>query len=159
MTQKKHKSNYFRGDVWFDKKVDAHTRAALQEKEAEFKQTHKYATDEQLLDYVRAFAEKHGYTPNCDEIIGGAFIARRWGDWMAVVTAAGLPKPSGKSPIMKKRDIYKQEFKRQARLFQQERREQKRQKVERTTVICEDNNDERKEIDADGSECCRKESD
>lgn len=148
MTQKKHKANYFRGDVWFDKKVDARTRAALQEKEAEFKQTHKYATDEQLLDYVRAFAEKHGYTPNCDEIIGGVFIARRWGDWMAVVAAAGLPKPSGKSPIMKKRDIYKQEFKRQARLFKQERREKKKPKVS-TTVTCEDNNNERKENDSD----------
>jgi len=127
------------------KKVDARTRAALQEKEAEFKQTHKYAADEQLLDYVRTFAEKHGYTPNCDEIIGGVFIARRWGNRMAVVAAAGPPKPCVKSPIMKKRDIYKQEFKRQARLFQQERRAQKKAQVERTTVISEDNNDERKE--------------
>lgn len=132
MAQKKHNKNYFRGDVWFNKKVDARTRAALQEKEAEFKQTHKYATDEQLLDYVRAFAEKHGCTPNHDEIIGGSFIARRWGDWNAVVTAAGLPNPSGKSPILEKRDIYKQEFKRQALLFQQERREQKKQKLKET---------------------------
>ena len=148
MAQRKHNKNYFRGDVWFDKKVDARTRAALQETEAEFKHTHKNATDEQLLDYVRTFAEKHGYTPNCDEIIGGFFIAMRWGDWMAVVAAAGLPKPCGKSPIMKKRDIYKQEFKRQARLFQQERREKKKPKVS-TTVTCEDNNNERKENDTD----------
>ena len=149
MAQRKHNKNYFRGDVWFDKKVDARTRAALQEKEAEFKHTHKNATDEQLLEYIRAFAEEHGYTPNPDEIIGGAFIAKRWGGWMEALTVAGLPKPNGKSPILKKRDIYKQEFKRQTRLFKEERKNQKTAKQTSNPLMCEDNKNERKETDAD----------
>ena len=118
------KQNYFRGDQWFQAKVNARVREALAQKEAQFEIDHNHDTDEELLEYVCAFAKKLGRTPNASEIIGGQYIYRRFGRWENVVSRARLPVP-WKAPAPINRLIFKEEYKRQAALFQQERRDSK----------------------------------
>ena len=125
----KGKNNYFRGDLWFDKQVDERTRKALQQRQKDFTKEHADDTDEQLLTYVRKVAAEFGYTPNAGEIIGGEYISRRFGNWDRVIALCGLPKPGKMRPIME-RAIYKQEFKRQASLFKQERQAVQQEKVQ-----------------------------
>ncbi len=121
------KKQRFRGDVWFDQQVEQRTKKALHQKQIEFASAHKEDTNEQLLTYVRQAALELGYTPNAGEMIGGEYISSRFGNWGQVVQAAGL-SPQGKLRDIKKRQIYKEEFKRQAALFKRERREQKEEK-------------------------------
>lgn len=120
----------FHGDVWFQEKVNGRVKLALERQNAEFARAHRADTDQQLLDYIRDFAGELGRTPNSCEIIGGAYIGRRFGDWAAAVEAAGLPRPSA-PPQPTRRLIYKREFKRQAALFQRERREAKERRKAR----------------------------
>ena len=68
----------------------------------------------ELLDYVRGEAARLGMTPNAGEIIGGHFIAVRFGCWKNVVTAAGLVPPKKQKPLPK-RQIFKEELRCQAR--------------------------------------------
>lgn len=121
------KRNYFKGDQWFQAKVNARVREALAQKEAQFEIDHNHDTDEELLEYVCAFAKKLGRTPNASEIIGGQYIYRRFGRWENVVSRARLPVP-WKAPAPTNRLIFKEEYKRQAALFQQERRDSKEER-------------------------------
>lgn len=114
----------FRGDQWFNKKTEGRTKEALRKRNAEFAREHSGTSDEELLEYVREQAERLGFTPNAGEIIGGEYISSRFGGWNSVVALAGLRAPKGQPPITK-RQIYKEEFKRQARLFKKEREAQK----------------------------------
>ena len=125
---KRERPLYFHGDQWFNKKVEGRTREALSRCNSEFCAAHRADSDEALLCYVRGEAVRLGFTPNAVEIIGGAYIASRFGGWAKVVAAAGL-RPPGRAAEFTKRKIYKEEFKRQAKLFKQERevaREQRR---------------------------------
>ncbi|MFQ9916632.1 MAG: homing endonuclease associated repeat-containing protein [Flavonifractor plautii] len=95
---------YFTGDQKLSKKLIGRTKEALRQRNVQFAQTHGDASDEELLDYVRGEAARLGMTPNAGEIIGGHFIAVRFGCWKNVVTAAGWsrrrsrsPSPSGRS--------------------------------------------------------------
>ena len=81
---------YFTGDQKLSKKLIGRTKEALRQRNVQFAQTHGDASDEELLDYVRGEAARLGMTPNAGEIIGGHFIAVRFGCWKNVVTAAGL---------------------------------------------------------------------
>lgn len=133
------KRNYFRGDIWFHEKVSARTKASLEQQEKQFAVDHKDDTDEQLLIYLREFTAKLGHTPNPGEIIGGQYLHRRFGNWENAVNAAGLLQP-GKKAQPTNRMIYKEEYKRQAALFQQERadsreeRQAKRQEASRIAL-------------------------
>lgn len=124
MGKKRHGKNCFRGDEWFNAKVARRTYDAIPQMHRQFAMSHTNASDEELLEYVRQQAALMGCTPNACEIIGGAFIAARFGSWQSVVSAAGLARPGDAAPL-EKRYIYKQEFKRQARLLQQEREAKK----------------------------------
>ena len=119
--KKKHKKLYFRGDEWFNAKVAARTREALPRLNKQFALAHFSDSDEELLEYIRQQAKSIGRTANACEVIGGKFIARRLGNWCNAVQAAGLPRPGDVIPL-EKRAIYKQEFKRQAQLFKEERK-------------------------------------
>lgn len=110
----------FRGDRWFNKRVEGRTKEALRRRETEFAQTHADASDEALLDYVRSEAARLGVTPNAGEIIGGKYISSRLGGWNRVVAASGLKPPRKQKPIAS-RQIFKEEFQVQARLFKRER--------------------------------------
>ena len=79
---------YFTGDQKLSKKLIGRTKEALRQRNVQFAQTHGDASDEELLDYVRGEAARLGMTPNAGEIIGGHFIAVRFGCWKNVVTAA-----------------------------------------------------------------------
>lgn len=114
----------FHGDQWFNKKTEGRTKEALRKRNAEFAREHSGTSDEELLEYVREQAGRLGFTPNAGEIIGGEYISSRFGGWNSVVALAGLRAPKGQPPITK-RQIYKEEFKRQARLFKKEREAQK----------------------------------
>ena len=121
------KKNYFRGDEWFQQKVHIRVKEALAQKEVQFAEDHKEDTDDQLLDYLVLFFRKYRYTPNPGEIVGGQYLYRRFGNWENAVCRARLPKPGKQAPLTK-RMIYKEEFKRQADLFQQERRDGKEER-------------------------------
>lgn len=111
---KKKKQPYFRGDEWFNRKVGMRTREALDRQNAQFAVDHGTDSEESLLTYVRQAAKCLGHTPNAGELIGGAYIAARLGGWEKVVAAAGLREP-GMQPVLTNRQIYKEEFRRQAR--------------------------------------------
>ena len=96
---------YFTGDQKLSKKLIGRTKEALRQRNVQFAQTHGDASDEELLDYVRGEAARLGMTPNAGEIIGGHFIAVRFGCWKNVVTQKPLPK----------RQIFKEELRCQAR--------------------------------------------
>ena len=119
------KANCFRGDQWFDKKVHARVTVALEQKHQRFIQDNKNTPDYLLLEYVRQCAKVLGHTPGSGEVIGGDYIAARFGNWFCVIEAAGLHRP-GKQPPLTKRFIYQQEYKLQAKQFKQEREEQKK---------------------------------
>lgn len=104
---------YFTGDQRFSKKLIGRTKEVLRQRNVQFAEAHGDASDEALLDYVRSEAARFGMTPNAGEIIGGHFIAVRFGGWQNVITSAGLPPPKKQKPIPK-RQIFKEEFCRQA---------------------------------------------
>ena len=85
---KRKKPPYFQGDQWFNKKVEGRTREALAQRNGAFAREHKAGSKEALLDYVRSEAARLWFTPNAVEIIGGTYIASRFGGWYQAVTAA-----------------------------------------------------------------------
>ena len=97
---------YFTGDQKLSKKLIGRTKEALRQRNVQFAQTHGDASDEELLDYVRGEAARLGMTPNAGEIIGGHFIAVRFGCWKNVVK---------KQKPLPKRQIFKEELRCQAR--------------------------------------------
>ncbi len=122
--------SHFRADQWFDKKVHMRTLTALLEKETQFADEYRDVPKDKLLDYVRYCAKQLGFSPNQVEIIGGTYIARQFGSWETAVHAAGLPRPH-QEPRQTRQKVYKQEYLRQVRLFQQERKEAKEGKMAR----------------------------
>lgn len=112
----------FGGDVWFDQQVDKRVRQSLEKQEVEFACEHEHDTNDQLLEYVREFAEELGRTPHADEIIGqllaylrrcaeelgrspvkaevegGSYIAKRFVTWPLALQLAWLPLPQGMRP-------------------------------------------------------------
>lgn len=96
---------YFTGDQKLSKKLIGRTKEALRQRNVQFAQTHGDASDEELLDYVRGEAARLGMTPNAGEIIGGHFIAVRFGCWKNVVTAAGLVPPKKQKPPPQAADL------------------------------------------------------
>lgn len=121
------KKDYFRGDEWFRQKVHLRVKESLEKQERQFAEDHKHDSNEQLLTYLREFTAKLGHTPNPSEIIGGQYIFHRFGDWDTAVDAAGLRRP-GKKAQLSNRMIYKEEYKRQVVLFQQERKENREER-------------------------------
>ena len=117
-----------RRNDWYEKKLDQRVRSSLLKKEDRFAQEHKEDTDDQLLEYLHAFAKVLGHTPNTCEIIGGKFIEKRFGDWNRAVLLAGLTWPR-KAPPIHQRLIYRQEKARQALIFKRERVAPKEERV------------------------------
>lgn len=103
------------------------TREALHRQNLLFAKEHKEDTNEQLLQYVMAFAGELERTPDACELVGGSYIAQRFGSWDKVLEAAGLSKPEAVPPP-EKRLIYKKEFKRQLKALRQQQQTQKTQK-------------------------------
>ena len=89
---------YFTGDQKLSKKLIGRTKEALRQRNVQFAQTHGDASDEELLDYVRGEAARLGMTPNAGEIIGGHFIAVRFGCWKNVVGGGAGPAEEAEAP-------------------------------------------------------------
>lgn len=133
MSRKKKKQQYFRGDVWFDRQVESRTRAALSKVHRDFVQEHREDTEAQLLEYVRQCALQLGHTPSPVEIIGSEYIISRIGDWARVITAAGLPSVNIETGIRCK-NVYKQEYKKQAKQFKAERAARKAERAQKSAL-------------------------
>lgn len=125
-TQKKRL--HFNGREWFQKNVDSRTDAALQKKNKEFAAEHAADSKKELIDYLKACAEKLEHTPNRNEVIGGRYIARRFDGWENAILEAGLPL-SLKRVDRKKTRLYQDEYKVQAELIMNELQERKNQKI------------------------------
>lgn len=105
---------------FFENMARRRAAAALEEQQARFPKEHSGDMLEQLLSYLRRCAGELGHTPNCSEVIGGAYIAKRLGGRRSALLAAGLPRP-GPVPKPEHRLIYKREVARQKRLFLEQR--------------------------------------
>lgn len=118
----KQNKKVFRGDVWFDNHVHSRVTEELEKQNQYFAKAHAKDTNQQLAEYVKECAWGLGYTPWPGEIIGGGYIRERFGSWNQALKAASL-FCDRKQPPLKERKIYKEEYKRQAKLFKQERRD------------------------------------
>jgi len=124
---KQGRRNYYGREERLRTEAAEKTREALHRQNLLFPQTHKDIDDRQLLQYVKDFAEELGRSPDACEVIGGSYIAQRFGGWEKVLEAAGLSGP-GEIPCPEKRLIYKKEFKRQLKALRQQQQVQKAQK-------------------------------
>lgn len=96
----------------------------------EFELEHSGDSDEELLSYVRQCEEKLKHTPQQTELIGGRYIAGRFGGWGKVIAAAKLPPAFTTPPALEHCEIYKNEFRRQARIFKRKREEERARRAE-----------------------------
>lgn len=124
---KQGRRNYYGREEWLRIKAAEKTREALHRQNLLFPQTHKEADEQQLLQYVKDFAEELGHSPDACEVIGGSYIAQRFGGWEKVLEAAGLSS-TGEISCPEKSLIYKKEFKRQLKALRQQQQVQKAQK-------------------------------
>lgn len=110
--------------VAFENVMRHRVEAGLKIREAAFRQQYAEAPDEQLLRYVRQCAGQVGHTPNGCEVIGGSYIAERFGGWGNVIRLCGLPKP-GPAPKWERRLPVKQEYAYQLDQFKKEKQAKK----------------------------------
>ena len=146
----KEKAKYFDAQEWVNQQLEMRTNAALKLKNAQFAQEHENDSKFQLLNYVAVCARELGHTPHKDEVIGGPFIAYRFGSWAKVLTEAGLA-PCGKTPAPTGRKIYRDELKVQAKLWKQEKADAKAQRAAQNEIeasIAKQEKAERKDRDA-----------
>lgn len=116
------KKNCFRGDMWFVSRVAERTKAAMVKLNEEFEREHRDDTPEKLIEYIKDCAARLKHTPHKVEVIGAEYISGRFGGWGKVIVAAKLPPTPSTPPSPERCAIYKEEFKRQAQLFRQERK-------------------------------------
>ena len=110
----------FDGRAWYEQHITARTVAALEEKEKDFPRLHAGDSEQELIEYVRRCADEMGYTPTMREVIGGTYIAQRFGGWPAVLKEAELVADHA-CPAQTKRYIFLKEREVQVELHRQER--------------------------------------
>lgn len=92
----KHKKAYRAGQqaLWEARRAEAAASAAMGRariaRDMEWGSQHGGDTDEQLLDYVLWCAAELEHTPFQSEVLGGAYIAQRFGGWNTVLQMTGL---------------------------------------------------------------------
>ena len=124
--------NRFDGQLWYEKKMNERTKAALEEKEEAFIKEHANDSDSQLLAVIRNRARELGHSPRAVEVIGAGLICERFGSWAAALNKAGLGFPTGALRLKDSR-LYRQEYARQQELYRAERdarKERERRKLE-----------------------------
>ena len=132
------------GGDWYKNQLHLKTTEALTKQHEEFELQNAMTSDAELLEYVRACSEELRGTPNSNEVIGGAYIERRFGGWDKVVSAAKLPEPVRTLPVEKTR-IYKKEYKHQEKLF----RKNKQQEKDEAKALRRKKDDEGRQADLD----------
>lgn len=105
---------------WYQNLIQTRTRQALGEKQEAFVREHQKDTWPQLGNYLRTCAGDLGHTPAQTEVIGGDFLAERFGTWELAIHYAGLPRRH-KAPNDSEPFIVKQERKNQELLYHREK--------------------------------------
>lgn len=116
----KEKRDYFNAQEYVNRQLAIRTDRALQTRNRQFAEEHAKDTREQLISYVLQCRQELGHTPCMTEIIGGAYIGYRFDGWVRMLQAAGLPLHA-KEPAHTGRKIYRDELKRQAKLWKEEK--------------------------------------
>lgn len=146
---------------WVNQKVADRTVEALKRKNESFAVDHAEDSDRQLIAYVKQTAEEIGHSPAKEEVIGGEYIASRFGGWVKTIMAAGLPIPH-MAPKLERCQIYKDEYKAQMKLLKQEfqdNREVRKKQREAEAVVAQAENDARLARDAAWAEEHQNDSD
>ena len=71
---------------------------ALEAQESDFKNVHKNDTNEELIAYLRDCTNHLGRVPWQIEVVGGSYIAERFGSWDQALYAAGISFDYRKKP-------------------------------------------------------------
>lgn len=110
----------FDGRNWHEQHIAKRTRAALEEQDQAFAVRHAESTLKELACYLRRCAEHWGRSPAPCEIVGGSYIAERFGSWSDALRSAHL-NPAYSHPHNRSNGRYQQEKKRQIELYRVER--------------------------------------
>ena len=94
----------FDGRNWHEQHIAKRTRAALDEQDRAFAERHAGDTLAELACYLRRCAEHWGRSPAPCEIVGGSYIAERFGSWSDALRAAHL-NPAYSHPHNRSNDI------------------------------------------------------
>ena len=78
------------GDNLLHQQIVKRTIEALQAQDEAFAIEYETASDADLIAYVRQCVDV-SYTPAPCEVVGGAYIAQRFGNWSAALKTAELP--------------------------------------------------------------------
>lgn len=116
------------GDNLLHQQIVKRTIEALQAQDEAFAIEYETASDADLIAYVRQCVDA-SYTPAPCEIVGGAYIAQRFGNWSAALKAAGLPSQY-KPPREHHYPRYEQEYQRQEVQLLQERKAKRQAKAD-----------------------------
>ena len=116
------------GDNLLPQQIVKRTREALQAQDEAFAIEYETASDADLIDYVRRCVDV-SYTPAPCEVVGGAYIAQRFGNWSAALKVAGLPSQY-KPPRENSYPRFHEEYARQEAQLMQERREKRQAKAD-----------------------------
>lgn len=110
----------FDGRNWHEQHIAKRTRAALDEQDRAFAERHAGDPLAELACYLRRCAEHWGRSPAPCEIVGGSYIAERFGSWSDALRAAHL-NPAYSHPHNRSNGRYQREKKRQIELYRVER--------------------------------------
>ena len=116
------------GDNLLHQQIVKRTIEALQAQDEAFAIEYGTASDADLIDYVRHCVDT-SYTPAPCEVVGGAYIAQRFGNWSAALKAVGLPSQY-RPPRENNYPRFKQEYKRQEAQLMQERKAKRQAKAD-----------------------------
>ena len=106
----------FDGRNWHEQHIAKRTRAALEEQDRAFAERHAGDTLPELACYLRRCAGHWHKSPAPCEIVGGSYIAERFGSWAEALRAAHLNTIYKKSSN-RTNGRYQQEMKRQIELY------------------------------------------
>lgn len=117
-----------------ERDIYAHIDRCLCRKHIQFTLEHQNDTLEQLTEYLKACTDDLGHLPRKCEVIGGEFIALRFGDWETAILSfcTGSPKSALTPMRVGKRKIVKELYREQARAVNVEM--EKRRRLKRTLV-------------------------
>lgn len=116
-----------------EREIYARIDRILCHKHIEFALEHQSDSLEQLTEYLKACTDDLGHLPRKCEVIGGEFIAMRFGSWEAALETfcTGSVKPALTPLRASKRKIVQELYREQDRIV---RAEMKRRQQPRTLV-------------------------
>lgn len=106
---------------FFENTARKRAMRALSGKEYAFPEEHAQDSNEELLRYLKACAKEIGRSPAVCEVIGGNYIAKRFGSWERALWFVGLPKPKP-APKYERRLIFRRELEFQKQKFLEEKK-------------------------------------